>query len=289
MRLSVEQLSVELAGQRIVKDVRLGVAAGELVGLIGPNGSGKSTLLRSVYRMLRPSSGRVLLGSDDVWQLSARSAAQRTGVVVQEHSSEFDFSVREMVALGRNPHKGSFSRDTPDDVRIISRALERVSMGGFADRTFATLSGGEKQRVLLARALAQEPKVLVLDEPTNHLDIHHQLELLELLKTLNLTTLVTLHDLNLAAAYCERLYLLEGGLVVADGSPAEVLTPERLRRVFHIGAVCGAHPLTGRLHLSFVPLKEATRVDETALQPAAPRRNVVNTPETQNERRHKNG
>lgn len=251
MKLDIGAVAIDLAGQRIVNEVSLNVAAGEIVGLIGPNGSGKSTLLRSVHRMLRPVSGQVHLGSDDVWQLSAREAAQRTGVVVQEHGSEFDFSVWEMVALGRNPHKGPFSRDTQDDARIIGAALERVAMQGFADRAFSTLSGGEKQRVLLARALAQEPKVLILDEPTNHLDIHHQLELLELLKALNLTTLVTLHDLNLAAAYCKRLYLIEAGQVIASGTPSEVLSAERLEQVFKVAAVCRPHPVTGVLNLSF--------------------------------------
>jgi len=224
------------------------------VGLIGPNGSGKSTLLRAIYRLLKPAAGRISLGGDDVWLLSARESARRTGVVVQEAPVDFEFSVREIVAMGRTPHKGLLARDTNDDDRIIADALAHVGMRSFAERSYATLSGGEKQRVLVARALAQQPRFLVLDEPTNHLDIHYQLELLDLVRGLGVTTLVTLHDLNLAAAYCQRLYLLQEGRIVASGIPEAVLTPERVRDVFQVEAICGRHPATGRLQLAFVPL-----------------------------------
>ncbi len=254
MKLEVAAVAVAIAGKRIVHDVSLEVAAGSIVGLIGPNGSGKSTLLRAVYRMLRPAAGYVRLGSDDVWQLSARASAQRTGVVVQETPSDFAFTVAEVVQMGRTPHKGMLAGDTPDDAQIIASALERVQMRSFSERQFSTLSGGEKQRVLVARALAQQPKFLVLDEPTNHLDIHYQLEILELVKSLGITTLITLHDLNLAAAYCHALYLLNQGRIVAAGPPEDVLTPERLRAVFLVDAIPGRHPVTGALQLAFVPL-----------------------------------
>ncbi len=254
MRLTVDQVAVELSGRRIVDEVSLSAEPGELVGLIGPNGSGKSTLLRSVYRMLRPTAGYVRLGDDDVWQLSARESARRTGVVVQETPSDFDFTVTEVVQMGRTPHKGMLAQDTREDGQIVVAALQRVNMLAFAERQFSTLSGGEKQRVLMARALAQQPKFLVLDEPTNHLDIHYQLEILELVKGLGITTLVTLHDLNLAAAYCGRLYLLQAGRIVAAGPPEAVLTPERLRTVFLVDAVLGRHPATGSLQLAFMPV-----------------------------------
>lgn len=254
MRLTVDQVAVELSGRRIVDEVSLSAEPGELVGLIGPNGSGKSTLLRSVYRMLRPTAGYVRLGDDDVWQLSARESARRTGVVVQETPSDFEFTVTEVVQMGRTPHKGMLAQDTREDGQIVVAALQRVNMLAFAERQFSTLSGGEKQRVLMARALAQQPKFLVLDEPTNHLDIHYQLEILELVKGLGITTLVTLHDLNLAAAYCGRLYLLQAGRIVAAGPPEAVLTPERLRTVFLVDAVLGRHPATGSLQLAFMPV-----------------------------------
>jgi iron complex transport system ATP-binding protein len=253
MQLNATDVAIDIGSRRIVAEVSLQVAPGEIVGLIGPNGSGKSTFLRAVYRLLRPVAGRVDLGSDDVWQLSARESARRTGVVVQEAPSDFEFSVREIVAMGRTPHKGMLAADTANDAAIIEHALRRVNMLPFAERSYPTLSGGEKQRVLVARALAQEPRLLVLDEPTNHLDIHYQLDILELVKSLRITTLVTLHDLNLAAAYCQRLYMLNAGRIVAAGTPEEVLTPERLREVFLVDAVCGRHPVTGALQLAFVP------------------------------------
>ena len=256
MRLEVNEVAVQIASQRIVEEVSLAVAPGEIVGLIGPNGSGKSTLLRSIYRLLKPAAGYVQLGGDDVWQLSAREAARRTGVVVQETPSDFDFTVREVVEMGRTPHKGLLEADNQRDMAIVTDALRRVNMSAFGERSFNTLSGGEKQRVLVARALAQEPKLLVLDEPTNHLDIRYQLEILNLVRDLGITTLVTLHDLNLAATYCHRLYLLAEGRIVTAGTPEEVLTPDWVRTVYGVTAVSSPHSVTGKLHLVFTALAD---------------------------------
>jgi len=252
MKLEVNEVAVAIASRRIVNEISLAVAPGEIVGLIGPNGSGKSTLLRAVYRLLKPVAGYVQLGGDDVWQLSAREAARRTGVVVQETPSDFDFTVREVVEMGRTPHKGLLEADNQRDMTIVTDALRRVNMSAFGERSFNTLSGGEKQRVLVARALAQEPKLLVLDEPTNHLDIRYQLEILNLVRDLGITTLVTLHDLNLAAAYCQRLYLLANGRIATAGAPNDVLTPDWVRTVYGVDAHCGVHPITGQLHLAFM-------------------------------------
>ena len=251
MKLDVNQVAVAIESRRIVDEVSLQVAPGEIVGLIGPNGSGKSTLLRSVYRLLKPAAGFVRLGDDDVWKLNARESARRTGVVVQETPSDFDFTVREVVEMGRTPHKGMLEGDNVHDAQIVDDALARVNMTAFVARSFNTLSGGEKQRVLVARALAQQPKLLVLDEPTNHLDIRYQLEILNLVRGLGITTLVTLHDLNLAAAYCHRLYLLSNGRIVTAGAPVDVLTPDWVRAVYGVEAHCGVHPVTGQLHLVF--------------------------------------
>ena len=251
MKLEVNEVAVAIASRRIVNEVSLEVAPGEIVGLIGPNGSGKSTLLRAVYRLLKPVAGYVQLGSDDVWHLSAREAARRTAVVVQETPSDFDFTVGEVVEMGRTPHKGLLEADNARDAQIVQDALARVNMADFVARSFNTLSGGEKQRVLVARALAQEPKLLVLDEPTNHLDIRYQLEILNLVRELGITTLVTLHDLNLAAAYCHRLYLLANGRIVMAGIPDVVLTPQWVRDVYGVETLCFPHPSTGRLLLAF--------------------------------------
>jgi iron complex transport system ATP-binding protein len=230
------------------------VASGEIAGLIGPNGSGKSTLLRAVYRHLRPRVGSVLVGGHDVWRSSPQLAARRTAAVPQERLGDMDVSVRDMVAMGRIPHKGPFETESAEDRTAVREALERVGLLGWEGRKLSTLSGGETQRVLIARALAQRSAVLVLDEPTNHLDIHHQLELLDLIRHLGLTTLAALHDLNLAAGYCDRLHVIDGGCVVASGPPAEILTETLLADVFSVGASITTSPRTGRPVLSFYPL-----------------------------------
>jgi iron complex transport system ATP-binding protein len=253
MRLELEAVSWGVAGARIVREVSLSCAAGSVVGLIGPNGSGKSSLLRCVYRVLQPDAGTVQLDAENVWRLSAQQAARRIGVVLQEHSGEFEFSVREMVLMGRAPHKAWFERDTAEDLGIVEEALRQVDMLDFAERSFLTLSGGEKQRVLVARTLAQQTRFLVLDEPTNHLDIRYQLEVLDLVRGLGVTTIAALHDLNLAALYCDQLYVLKEGALVAGGPPAEVLTPELIQAVYSVRAEVALHPRTERLHVVYLP------------------------------------
>ncbi|MGH2943781.1 MAG: ABC transporter ATP-binding protein, partial [Solirubrobacteraceae bacterium] len=218
---------------------------------IGPNGSGKSTLLRTIYRVLRPSAGAVLMAGEDAWRLPAREVARRCAVVAQEAPAEFDFSVQEVVLMGHGPHKRALDRDGEPDHRLVHEALRQVGMAHMAGRDFATLSGGERQRVLVARALAQQAPILLLDEPTNHLDVRATLDLLELVRALRLTTLCVLHDLNHAAAYCQRLYLLRDGSIIADGTPDEVLTRPLLHDVFGVEADRVSHPVTGRMQLMF--------------------------------------
>ncbi|MCP2257843.1 iron complex transport system ATP-binding protein [Streptoalloteichus tenebrarius] len=251
MDVELEDLSVTVAGRRLVEDLRMEVPSGTVVGLVGPNGSGKSTTLRCVYRALRPTAGRVLLGGDDVVALSPREAARRLGALTQDSHVEFDFTVAEVVTMGRSPHKNLMDPDTDQDREICAAALRRVGAAHLAGRSFLTLSGGERQRVLIARALAQQPAVLVLDEPTNHLDIRHQLEVLSLVRQAGLTVLAALHDLNLAAAACDRLYVLSGGRVVTSGAPEEVLTPEVVAEVFGVRAHVVAHPTSGAPQLIF--------------------------------------
>lgn len=257
MKLTAHDVSVELSSRRIVQEVTLNVASGEVVGLIGPNGSGKSTLLRTLYRMIRPIAGRIALDDKDLWQLTARESARRTGVVLQESPSSFEFTVQEVVRMGRTPHQRIFSFDSEADLVIVSDALRRVNLLTFAEKPYHTLSGGEKQRVLIARALAQQPKLLVMDEPTNHLDIYYQLEILGLIQGLGITTLVALHDLNLAAQFCNRLYVMQAGQVVASGLTHEVLTPRLLAEVFQVQAICEFHPVTQQFYVMYSGLIEA--------------------------------
>jgi iron complex transport system ATP-binding protein len=242
MKLTVEQIHVELGHRPILHNVDLEARAGDIVGLIGPNGSGKSTLLRTVYRSLRPHRGTVRVDGDDVWNLTARSAARRTAAVLQDTSGNpAGMSVAEIVALGRTPHHGLIGRDGAEDLQAVDEALDMCGIRHMAERDVASLSGGERQRVLLARALAQRPRLLVLDELTNHLDIRARFELLDLIRATGITTLAVLHDLDLAARLCDHLVALHCGEVVAAGPVLDVLTPGLLREVFGVTATADRH------------------------------------------------
>ncbi|WP_267241852.1 ABC transporter ATP-binding protein [Streptomyces sp. PR69] len=243
--LDIQDITVETGGRRLVDGIRLSVAPGEVVGLAGPNGAGKSTLLRTVYRALRPTSGRVLLDGEDVWRMPGRRAAQRLAAVLQESTGEFELTVYDVVAMGRTPHKRAFAGDDAGDRGIILWALGQLDVAALADAAFDRLSGGEKQRVLIARALAQRTGTMVLDEPTNHLDLRHQLEALRLVRGLGVTALVALHDLNLAAAFCDRICVMDRGRAVASGPPSDVLTPALLADVYRVDADVTEHPRTG--------------------------------------------
>jgi iron complex transport system ATP-binding protein len=247
--LELRGVSVDVARRRIVEDVGITVPDGAFVGLLGPNGSGKSTLLKSIYRVHRPAAGRILLDDRDLLGMPAKDAARRVAVVAQESVVEFDFTVEEIVAIGRTPHKRAFARDDAQDRAVVAGAIERVGCAALAHRSFNTLSGGEKQRVLIARAIAQGADHLILDEPTNHLDIRYQVEILELVKSLGLTVLAALHDLSLAALFCDTVYLLEDGRVIADGAPAEVITAESVRAAYGAEVLIVEHPETGTPHL----------------------------------------
>ncbi len=253
MRLEATGVSWASAAGTIIDRIDLAAASGEFVGLIGPNGSGKSTLLRTIYRVLQPHAGRICFDEADVWQTPAAAVARRAAVVTQEHPGAFELSVLDVVMMGRTPHKGPFERDTQADAALAQEALGRVGMQSCAVRRFHTLSGGEKQRVLVARALTQQPRLLVLDEPTNHLDIRFQIAILELVRGLNITAVAALHDLNLAARYCDRLYMLHGGRVVASGAPAAVLTPALIAEVYGVRAEVELRP-SGQPQIVFTAL-----------------------------------
>jgi iron complex transport system ATP-binding protein len=257
--LRLDEVSVDIAGRRIVSGIDLTVGDHEFAGLVGPNGSGKSTILKTVYRVYRPSAGRVLLDDTDLLSLSHKDTARRIAVVTQESASEFDFTVREMVMIGRTPHKRSFERDTSSDYGIVDQAIERVGCKQLASRRFNTLSGGEKQLVLIARALAQQADHLILDEPTNHLDVHNQVEILEVVAGLGVTVLAALHDLSLAALFCQAIHVLRAGRIVAAGSPAAVLTPETILHAYGADVLVIDHPDTGTPHLIPRRIQPATR------------------------------
>jgi iron complex transport system ATP-binding protein len=238
----------------VIGDVSVQARAGRVLGLIGPNGSGKTTLLRLLYGALRSPTGGVRIDGDDLPALTPRDAARRMAVVVQETGGEVALTVAEMVLLGRGPHLSTFQRTGRADHEVAARCLARVSATHLAARPFAGLSGGERQRVLIARALAQEATHLLLDEPTNHLDIRYQHEILRLVRGLGTCSVVVLHDLNLAARYCDDLVLLGNGGVVAAGPAGDVLHPAVLEPVYGIGI--RRLDLEGHLHLLFHPAAE---------------------------------
>ena len=238
-------------------NINLSINAGEMIGLLGPNGSGKTTLIKLVSGILKPTQGGIRLDGSDLSHLSRKSIARRVAVVPQHFHIAFAFTTTEIVTLGRTPFLKAFAGETEADRRLVADALERIGISELAKRHFDELSGGERQKVILAMALAQQPKLLLLDEPTVHLDIAHQVEILELVRSLNaaqgLTVVAAIHDLNLASLYFDRLILLKEGKVWADGTPAQVLTEAKIRDVFSTLVRVEPHPVTGVPHIIVMP------------------------------------
>lgn len=251
--LNAQEVSWSVDGQAILADVEVAIPTGSFTALLGPNGSGKTSLLRGLSRLGQLDSGVIHLGGDDVFCLPRRVLARRLALVEQRSDTDLDLTVLDVVLLGRTPHRAALQADSDTDVAVALHHLERVDLAHLADRRWSTLSGGEQQRAHLARAMTQEPSLLVLDEPTNHLDIAHALQLLALVGHSGLTVLAALHDLNLAAAFCDHLVVLDQGRVAAAGRPDEVLTPALLTQVYGVDADVTVHPRTGRPHLWFHP------------------------------------
>ena len=255
--LQIQKANFSYSNGLVLHGVDLSVEAGEMVCLLGPNGSGKTTLIKLVSGVLKPDRGEIRLGGTALSQLSRKSIARRIAVVPQQFHISFAFTSTEVVMLGRIPFLKAFADESEADRQLARSALELVGIGELAQRRFDELSGGERQKVILAMALAQEPKLLLLDEPTAHLDVNHQIEILELVKKLNseqgLTVIAAIHDLNLASLYFNRLILLKEGRVLADGSPAEVLTEPTINEVFSASVRVGLHPVTGVPHIVVLP------------------------------------
>ncbi|HEY7347065.1 MAG TPA: ABC transporter ATP-binding protein [Ktedonobacterales bacterium] len=264
--LQLENVTFGYESQPLFADTSLSLETGEMVALLGPNGTGKTTLLKLATGALRPQRGRVLLDGRDLRSLARREIARRVAVVPQESSTPFAFTVRELVSLGRTPYLSFLGTESFADHRAIQEALEATGTGPLAGRIFNELSGGEKQRVVLALALAQQPDLLLLDEPTTHLDLKYQIGVLEVAQRLNqergITIFATMHDLNLAARYFSRLILFQRG-IVADGPPVEVLQSRLLSRVYEVPVEVGI--LHGATHLSVVPPASANEERQQAL------------------------
>ncbi len=249
--LGVSSLSVRLGDRLIIDDIDLDIAPGRFVALVGPNGSGKTTLLRSIFGAIPTHAGAAWLDGVEASSLKSVERARRVAAMTQNDDLAIGLSVREVVALGRLPHLSRTQRTTIDDVAVIDRAITDAGIDHLIGRPFARLSGGERQRVHLARVLAQQTPLLLLDEPTNHLDIAAQLELLDAVRALDVTVVTSLHDLNHAATYADSIVVLADGAIVAAGPPDVVLTPTLIAEVYGVHAVCGQHPVHGRLQLSF--------------------------------------
>lgn len=252
MELRADNIWVTLSDTDIVKDISIKVKDKQFVGLIGPNGCGKSTLLKSIYKVIKPKNGKVYLNELDVLKSGPKMVSKLMGVVGQFNEMSFDFSVREMVLMGRTPHKGLMEADTQADFQIVKDALAKVSLSEYEDRSYASLSGGEKQRVILARAIAQQPEFLILDEPTNHLDIKYQLQILSVVKRMRVGTLAALHDLELAAHYCDYLYVVKKGKIAACGTPEEILTKRLISDIYEVECEIYKNPVTGGLSIAYL-------------------------------------
>ena len=253
--ISAQGLTYEVEAQTLLDGVDLHAGRGELVGLIGPNGAGKSTLLRAISGILRHRDGAVRLEGRDMESLSSRDVAATLALVPQIAPYTHGFTAIELVLMGRYPHLGRFQIEGREDDRIARESMRLTETEQFAGRTLDTLSGGERQRVFVSRALTQQPRVLLLDEPTSNLDVFHQLKVFDLVRRLvddGLTAIAAIHDLNMAARYCDRLVLLSGGRVIGDGTPGEVLTSEAIERAFGVKAAVYPDPVTGSLAISLI-------------------------------------
>ncbi len=249
--LFADKLSWQVGNTRILEKLTFSIGQGEFVGIIGPNGAGKSSLLRCLYRKNIPTSGQIHFCQKPLASFTRNELARKVAVVQQEPPTHFELSVMDVVRMGLIPNKKLLSFDTTDDLVAISDALIKVDLLDKVSQPFNSLSGGEKQRAMIARAILQTPQLLLMDEPTNHLDIRHQIEVLELARSMGITVMVSIHDLNLAASFCDRLLLLNSGQIIADGTPENVLTRKSLQQVFGINAEIDEHPFNHKTRITF--------------------------------------
>lgn len=250
-RLEVCDLGFSIENKKIIDNINLCIKENKFVGLIGPNGCGKSTLLKNIYRIYKPDKGAVYLNGVDIEKIKSKEVAKSMSVVFQENNHQFDFTVKEIVLMGRYAHKGLLDTDTKQDKEIALDALKKVGLNDFYNRSFLSLSGGEKQRVLMARALTQDAKMIILDEPTNHLDIKYQLQIMDIIRDLKVTAFAAVHDFNIASNYCDYLYVMEKGKIKYFGEPEEVLTSKVFEEVFEVKSYIFKNPFTGKIQISF--------------------------------------
>ena len=233
-KLIVENLQYNIDSVSILKKLDIEIPDGKITGLIGPNGCGKSTFLKNVYRALTPDKGNIYLDGENVHKLKYRETAKKMSVLKQESSSDFDYTVYEIASMGRAPYHRALEPYSENDEQIIRQALYQVGLLTLSERKISTLSGGEKQRLFIARALIQQTGLLILDEPTNHLDIYHKIQIMELISGFDVTVLSAIHDLELACKYCDNIIVLKEGKVFMQGTPDKVFVPEMFEAVFKV-------------------------------------------------------
>lgn len=256
--LQVQNITWRIDNKCIVDQVSFSVGKGETFGIVGPNGAGKTSLLKCLYQEHQVSSGDIYFSSLSLSLLDRKEVAQKIAVVSQQHEAVFNLTVLDIVNMGLIPHKNYFDTTTEDDRQLIDQALADVDLQTKKYQIFNTLSGGEQQRCLIARAIVQRPEILIMDEPTNHLDIFYQHQILSLVKKLNLTLIMTIHDLNLAAQYCDRLLLLSHGKMLSCDTPENVLEATRLKQVFHLDCLVDRNPLTNKVRVTYAGVNEGS-------------------------------
>lgn len=236
--LEIENLTYKIDDSLISDGINIKFEENTFTGIIGPNGSGKSTLLKQIYRVLKPTKGKIFFDGIDIEDISSKKMARQMAVLPQENQSDFDYTVREIILMGRFPYHSFFmgDHDFDVDINLMEKYLDIVGLREQENQYFKTLSGGEKQRVLLARALVQEAELLILDEVTNHLDIGYQYKVLEILKGLNMTIISAIHDLNLAMKFCDQVVIIDKGRIIVTGNPKDIITRENLKEIFKIDA-----------------------------------------------------
>jgi len=251
IHLQAKNISWQVNNKTIINNVSFAALKGETLGIVGPNGAGKTSLLKCLYQENQLSKGKVTLCEMPLDVFDRREVAQKIAVVSQQHEAVFNLTVFDIVNMGLTPHKAFFESNTKADQKLIDDALSKVDLLSHKYQIFNTLSGGEQQRCLIARAIVQRPEILIMDEPTNHLDIFYQHEILSLVKKLGLTLIMTIHDLNLAAQYCDHLLLLSAGKVLAFDETEKVLNESAIKETFQVNCLVDKNPLTGKMRVTY--------------------------------------
>ncbi len=253
--INISELNWAYEEKKILEDVNVNIIKGKLTGIIGPNGSGKTTIAKLMTKLLKVDSKTVFVDEEDLAHIKIPDLAKKMAMVPQSSAIDYDFTVFEVVMLGRTPHIKRFHKESEEDYNIVKNAMLETDTWHYRDRYINQLSGGERQRVIIAKALAQEPKILVLDEPVTYLDIHHQLQIMKLIRDLsdkkNITIVTILHDLNYALKYCDFVVLLNDGGVYKSGIPKDVVTAEHIKKVYDIDVNMIKHPVTNLPHIIF--------------------------------------